>query len=100
MFLVDQRLLAKMWIEQNGGIGIEFHPVPGKGPHNWWEAQVVTSQGRARVISARGGEKKWRDIGAAIRELKEILPGIREMKVILEADEGVIDEKATKEGSE
>ena len=94
MFPIDQRSLATMWEEQKGGIAIEFHPTNGEGPRGWWEAHVVTKDGRARVMGARRAVKRWRDLGAAVRELSAILPGIREMKVVLISDD---EERSTHE---
>ncbi len=81
MFLVDQRLLTKIWEEKRVSITIEFHQIDLRG-QNGWEAHVITNEGVALFMTAKGEVRRWRQLNAAVKDLKEILPDLREFKVI------------------
>jgi hypothetical protein len=74
MFLVDQRLLAQMWEEKKVTLTVEFREADYRSQKGW-EARILTEDGAALLMNARGEARRWRQLNAAISDLQEIRHG-------------------------
>lgn len=87
MILIDQKSLAKVWEEKAGKADLELYKSTYKDAVGW-ELHVITADGRAQLVNAKGEIRYWRQLNSAAKELAELLPNLRSFLVVLGERDG------------